>query len=169
METRNISCYPPWWYIHLKVYLFHIPVYIYRVGMRRPSCTSVPSSCLRFPAPGSLIWVRTVCPDFSVWNWGPCWYCCFKIWPNKSNWFKKIGISIWASSWENLTSGFATRVDSNRPGQLQKLGRGFKFRIQKLEVLYYLGSEQQRWMHRLVCAFVVRIWHKQVFSWCGSY
>ena len=22
---------------------------------------------------------------------------------------------------------------------------------------------------RLICAFVVRIWHKQVFSWCGSY
>ena len=24
-------------------------------------------------------------------------------------------------------------------------------------------------MHRLICAFVVRIWHKQVFSWRGSY
>ena len=24
-------------------------------------------------------------------------------------------------------------------------------------------------MHRLICAFVVRIWHKQVFSWHGSY
>ena len=23
-------------------------------------------------------------------------------------------------------------------------------------------------MHRLICAFVVRIWHKQVFSWRGS-
>ena len=22
---------------------------------------------------------------------------------------------------------------------------------------------------RLICPFVVRIWHKQVFSWCGSY
>ena len=24
-------------------------------------------------------------------------------------------------------------------------------------------------MHRLICAFVVRIWHTQVFSWRGSY
>ena len=24
-------------------------------------------------------------------------------------------------------------------------------------------------MHRLICAFVVHIWHKQVFSWRGSY
>ena len=24
-------------------------------------------------------------------------------------------------------------------------------------------------MRRRICAFVVRIWHKQVFSWCGSY
>ena len=27
---------------------------------------------------------------------------------------------------------------------------------------------QTAWMCRLICAFVVRIWHKQVFSWCGS-
>ena len=50
----------------------------------------------------------------------------------------------WASSRENLSSGFATTVDSNRPAQPQKLYRGLKFRIWKLEVLYYLGSEQQR-------------------------
>ena len=41
-------------------------------------------------------------------------------------------------------------------------------------VLYYLGSEQQRhWSacadeSRLICTFVVRILHKQVFSWHGS-
>ena len=29
-------------------------------------------------------------------------------------------------------------------GQPQKLARGLKFRIRKLEILYYLGSEQQR-------------------------
>ena len=51
---------------------------------------------------------------------------------------------IRASSWENLSSGFATSVDSNRPAQPQMLGRGLKFQIQKLEVLYSLGSEQQR-------------------------
>ena len=51
---------------------------------------------------------------------------------------------IWASSRENLSSGFSTRQDSNRPAQLQKVVRVLKFRIQKLEVLYYLGREQQR-------------------------
>ena len=40
--------------------------------------------------------------------------------------------------------GFMIRVDSNRPAQPKKLGRCFKFRAQKLEVLYYIGSEQQR-------------------------
>ena len=49
MERRNASCYPSWWFIHLWVYFFHIPVYIYRVGLRRPSGTPVPSSCQRYP------------------------------------------------------------------------------------------------------------------------
>ena len=35
----------------------------------------------------------------------------------------------WALSWENLSSGFVTRVDSHRPVQPQKLRRGLKFRI----------------------------------------
>ena len=30
------------------------------------------------------------------------------------------------------------------------------------------GVDQTAQMRRLTCAFVVRIWHKQVFSWCGS-
>ena len=37
--------------------------------------------------------------------------------------------TIWASSWENLSSGFPTRVDSNRPAELQGLARVLKFRI----------------------------------------
>ena len=36
---------------------------------------------------------------------------------------------IWAPSRENLSSVFATRVDSNRPAQPEKLGRGLKFGI----------------------------------------
>ena len=39
---------------------------------------------------------------------------------------------------------FPTRSDSNWPAQLQKLARGLKFWLQKLETLHYLGSEQQR-------------------------
>ena len=50
----------------------------------------------------------------------------------------------WASSQENLSLGFPTKWGSNRPAQLQRLARGLKFWIYKLEVLYYLGSEQQR-------------------------
>ena len=55
---------------------------------------------------------------------------------------KITGIIIWASSWENLSSGFATRVDSNRPAQPQKLARVMK--LPTSEISYYLGSEQQR-------------------------
>ena len=36
---------------------------------------------------------------------------------------------IRASSQENLSSGFATRSDSNRPAQLQRLARDLKFWI----------------------------------------
>ena len=36
----------------------------------------------------------------------------------------------------------------------------------QIEVLYYPGSEQQNVADR-TCAFVVRIWHKQGFSWRG--
>ena len=35
----------------------------------------------------------------------------------------------WASLQENLSSGFATRVDSNRPAQLMRLARLLKFRL----------------------------------------
>ena len=31
------------------------------------------------------------------------------------------------------------------------------------------GADQTARMRRLICAFVVRIWHEQVFSWGGSY
>ena len=31
------------------------------------------------------------------------------------------------------------------------------------------GADQTVEMRRLICAFVVCIWHKQVFSWCGSF
>ena len=61
-----------------------------------------------------------------------------------------------------------TRQDTNWPAQLQRPARILKFWIHKLEVSFCLGSEQQRrwsdcWMHRLICAFVVCIWHKTHF------
>ena len=57
--------------------------------------------------------------------------------------WNRRGNNKWASSPENLSSRFSTRVDSNRLAQLQKLARGLKFQIYKLEILYYLSSEQQ--------------------------
>ena len=30
------------------------------------------------------------------------------------------------------------------------------------------GADQTARMRRLICEFIVRIWHKQVFSWRGS-
>ena len=87
-----------------------------------------------------------------------------------------ILIFVWASSRENLSSGFATRWDSNQSAWLQQLARVLKFWLQQedVPVLYYPGSEkkgadQTAPMRRLVCAFVVRIWYKQVFSWHGSF
>ena len=63
---------------------------------------------------------------------------------------------------------FPTRSDSNWPAQLLKLAWGLKVWLQKLETLYYLGSEnkgadQTARMRRLICAFVVRIWHQTRF------
>ena len=48
-----------------------------------------------------------------------------------------------------------------------------KFRIYKLEVLFCLGTDikgadQAARMHKLICAFVVRIWHKTHFLMAGS-
>ena len=56
-----------------------------------------------------------------------------------------------------------TRQDTNWPAQLQRQARILKFRIYKLDVSFCLGSKQQGWMCRLICAFVVRIWHKTHF------
>ena len=40
--------------------------------------------------------------------------------------------------------GFATRCDLNQSAQLMRLARVLKLQLQQVEVLYYLGSEQQR-------------------------
>ena len=63
---------------------------------------------------------------------------------------------------------FPTRPDTNRPAQPQKLPRVLKFRLLNLEILYYLtannkAANQTAPMRRLICAFVVRIWHKTHF------
>ena len=45
--------------------------------------------------------------------------------------------------WENLSSGFRTRSNTNWTVQPQKMVRGLKFRIQEVEGLYYLCSENK--------------------------
>ena len=45
---------------------------------------------------------------------------------------------------KNLSSGFSTRVNSNRSAQLMKLSRVLKCQLYQAEILYYPGSEQQR-------------------------
>ena len=72
---------------------------------------------------------------------------------------------------ENLHSAVATRLDSNQPSQLQKLATALKLWLSNYR--YYTISaankkkdaDQAARMCRLICGFVVRIWHKQVFSW----
>ena len=61
-----------------------------------------------------------------------------------------------------------TRQDTNWPAQLERPARILKFRLYKLDVSFCLGSEQQRrWSdwdpRRLICTFVVCIWHKTHF------
>ena len=76
-----------------------------------------------------------------------------------------------------MSLGFATRYDSNRAAQLQRLARVLKsWRFGFSQCRYYTilaannkGADQTARMRRLICAFVVRIWHKLVFSWWGSY
>ena len=59
------------------------------------------------------------------------------MWPAKATMFAQTNLSeqlgspeyIWAPSQENLSSGSSSRVDTNQPAQLQKLGRDLKFWI----------------------------------------
>ena len=74
---------------------------------------------------------------------------------------------IWAYH-EKTRLGVCDSYDSNRPAQLQT-----SYSLEISAILYYPSSDnkdadQTARMCRLICAFVVRIWHKQVFSWRGS-
>ena len=43
-----------------------------------------------------------------------------------------------------------------------------KYRYYTIYIANNIGADQTARMCRLICSFVVRIWPKQVFSWCGS-
>ena len=68
---------------------------------------------------------------------------------------------IWALSRQNLSSGFPTKLVSNRSPQLQRLARKLKFHYSKFTYDTFQkannkGANQTAGMRRLVCACVVR-------------
>ena len=63
----------------------------------------------------------------------------------------------WASTRQNLSSGFPTKRDSNQSPHLQRLPRRSKLRVTSLENANNKGADQSaRNMRILVCAFVVQ-------------
>ena len=68
---------------------------------------------------------------------------------------------IWASSRENLSSGFPSKRVSNRSPQLHRLARKLKFYGIRGQIWYFpkannIGADQTARMRRLVCAYVIR-------------
>ena len=85
-----------------------------------------------------------------------------------SVWFRRLDV-------KTCLRGVATRYDSNQSVLLQKLVRVLKV-WRKQRYRYYTmyeannnGADQTARMRRVICAFVVCIWRKQVFSWHDSY
>ena len=83
-------------------------------------------------------------------------------------------VDTWASLWENRSSGFPTRSDTNRSVQPQKMARGLKFRIYVVQGSYYTYSENKGADQlRSYCAtdmrLCFRICKKPVFSQQGSH
>ena len=109
---------------------------------------------------------------------------CWKRWANTgpssvASSFRTLG---WSSSGPKacLDSIEKTCLRGLRPSKTQtgllsyrdQLGFwnfGFsKQRYYTIQAANNKGADRTAWMRRLICAFVVRIWHKQVFSWRDS-
>ena len=72
------------------------------------------------------------------------------------------------------TFWFRTMSDTNQAVQLQKMARGLKFWILKLEALCYQcsenkGADELHGYREADLRLCFRIWKKPVFSWRGSY
>ena len=68
---------------------------------------------------------------------------------------------------------FTTLSDTNQAVQLQKMARGLKFQVKKVEGLYYLCSknkdaDQLRGYREADLRLCSRICKMLVFSWCSS-
>ena len=72
----------------------------------------------------------------------------------------------WASTRQNLSSGFPTKRDSNQSPHLHRLPRRSKLRVASLDNANDKGADQSaRSMRMLVCAFQLFANHRrQVFS-----
>ena len=71
---------------------------------------------------------------------------------------------------ENQQIGLPTRSDTNQAVQPQKMARGWKFRIQKVEELYYpysenIGADLRLFSHMQIAGFLVqRLRYKQTIT-----
>ena len=81
---------------------------------------------------------------------------------------------IWASLWENRSSGFPTRSDTNRAVQSQKMARSLKFVFRKQRnctsyVAKNKGADQLCGYREADLRLCFRICKNPLFSWQGSY
>ena len=80
---------------------------------------------------------------------------------------------IWALSWENLSLGFCNqlrlKLACSATGASQKLDILDIETKSIIQAANNKGADKTARMHRLICAFAVRICHKQVSSRRGSY
>ena len=90
---------------------------------------------------------------------------------------KKKKNLMWATSWENLSSGVCDQVwlkPACSETYTCKLARVLKFRTTTRGVILSRQrttkalSDQTGCMRRLICVFIVRMWHKLVWACRGS-
>ena len=75
--------------------------------------------------------------------------------PEKSSGSVHVMNFVMSRVMRKSTFWFPTWSDTNQAVQLQKMARGLKFRIQKVERLYYLCSENKGAVTaKLICVFV---------------
>ena len=75
--------------------------------------------------------------------------------------------NIWASLWENLSSGLPTKWDSNQSAQLQKLARKLTFRLQQVYIWYFSNKQITKALIRLPLLYANNL--RQIFSRRGPY
>ena len=86
---------------------------------------------------------------------GPGW----KPWRHVFSWRGSIKVGIrWASLWENLSSGFQTRSDTNQAVQPHKMTRG----------LILQASSHLLWLYSPICVRPGQKRRRSVFSQRGS-